>query len=99
MTINFPHLIPRHRLRRSEWSPGVLVGAFSGVAVRDCPALSVRDLNAVTEREVRARMRLADRGTSRGPGAVRTGCLLCFLSIPVCQGCRQYGKGGEAWPW
>src|SRR5260221_14384053 len=29
-------------------------------------------------------MRLAGRGTSRGPGAVHTGCFLCFLSIPVC---------------
>src|SRR5260370_42066654 len=65
---------------RSEWSPGVLVGAFSGAAVLDCPALTERDLNAITERDVRAGCRFLDRGTGRGPGAVHTGCMRCFLS-------------------
>jgi len=66
-----------------EWSPGVLAGGFSGAAVRDCPAFTERDLNAVTGRDVGGGMRLAGRGTSRGPGAVRTGCTLCRLGIPV----------------
>ncbi len=39
---------------RSEWSPGVLAGGFSGAAARDCYALTDRDLNAITERDVRA---------------------------------------------
>jgi hypothetical protein len=43
---------------RSEWSPGVLAGAFSGAAVRDCSALTERHLNAFTERDVRAGCRL-----------------------------------------
>ena len=35
----------------AAWRPG---GAFSGTAVRGCPALTERDLNAVTGRDVRA---------------------------------------------
>ena len=66
----------------------VLVGAFSGAAVRDCRAFTERDLSAVTERDGRAGCGFVDRGTSRGPGALHTGCILCFLSIPVCYWCR-----------
>src|SRR5258708_39174272 len=36
---------------RSEWPPGDLVRAFSGARVRDCSALTERDLNAVPERD------------------------------------------------
>jgi len=35
-----------------------LVGAFSGVAVREYSALTERELNAITERDVRAGCRL-----------------------------------------
>jgi len=45
------------------------------------------------------RMRLAGRGTSPGPGASHTGCILCLLSIPVCHWCRQCSQGGVAWQW
>jgi len=40
------------------------------------------------------RMRLVDRGTSRGPGALHTGCILCFLSVRPCHQCRQCAQGG-----
>ena len=83
---------------RSEWSPGVQAGGFSGAAVRDCSALTERDLNAITERDVRAGCRFLDRGTGRGPGALHTGCILCFLSIPACYRCGQCppGRSGVA---
>src|SRR5258708_31442367 len=35
---------------RSEWSPGVLAGALSGAAVRDCSTFTERDLKPVPQR-------------------------------------------------
>ena len=67
---------------RSEWSPGVLVGAFSSAAVPDCPGLTERELIAITERDVSDRKRFVDRRTSRGPGALRTGCVDRHLKTP-----------------
>src|SRR5216683_1570706 len=84
---------------RSEWSPGVLAGVFSGAAVRDCPALTERDLIAVTGRDVRAGCGLlvVERVVDRG--ARRNGCFLCFLSVRACDRCRQCFEGGAAWQW
>jgi hypothetical protein len=61
---------------RSEWSPAVLVSAFSGAGTRNCPALTERDLDAVTERDVRGRMRplVVERVVDRVPRALGACC-------------------------
>jgi len=47
----------------------VLVGAFSGAAARDCPVLTERDLNVITERDVRADLdAVAERDVRAGCG-------------------------------
>ena len=45
--------------------------------------ITERDLNAITERDVRVGC-WSWPGTSRGPSALHAGCILCFLSIPLC---------------
>ena len=41
----------------------------------------------------------ASRGTSRGPGAASTECILRFLCVRPCFLCCLCAQGGEAWPW
>src|SRR5260221_13415787 len=72
---------------RSEWSPGVLAGGFSGAAARDCYALTDRDLNAITQRDVRAGcgLLLVERVADR-----------VSLSLGACCACLAFRSGFRA---
>ena len=80
----------RHPLigARSEWSPGVLVGGFSGAAVGDCPAFTERDLNAVTGRDLGAGCGLlvVERVVDRVPGTTGAFCASCASGCAIGSG-------------
>jgi len=81
--------------------PGVLAGAFSGAAVRDCPRLTVRDLNAVTERDVKAGCGLlvVERVVDRVPCALGAFCACwafrCAIGAGSAARAGRRGHGKE----